>query len=253
MRYALLALAMAAAWAATGCDGGPPPEPAETPRPAGDPTEDEFLELYRQYSARFHDKVTTRLEGMNTPQMAAEALQIWEDVFASHKDLLAERCRAILDELQPAPDLDMAQYVEVASVTRPEDEQRDEDKVVLKHALWSPVNAAAMGVNNFIARLFTATYVAKRSEALSQARVFWEAIDPDVDNPALMLREGPLVFTVKLSRMTDYYRVDEIKFFWPKALGKIQVIQQGAPPGTGETPGGDAPAPEEGEAGEPRG
>ncbi|MBM4018695.1 MAG: hypothetical protein FJ288_10275, partial [Planctomycetes bacterium] len=62
-------------------------------------TEKEFQKLYKQFSARFYEKMTTQAEALQPIQVTAEAARIWDEVFSPHRALVAKRVEEILKEL----------------------------------------------------------------------------------------------------------------------------------------------------------
>lgn len=160
------------------------------------------------------------------------------------KDLLQKRCEEILADLPTAPPIKEDLYFEVIAGTRNETTDQPEG-VIVKQFVWNPLGAANMALNNTLRRLLNPQSFAARSVLASNASLFWDAIDRSVDNPKLMQRQGPLVFTVELSRKDDYYRVDKIRWLRPKSMGPLQVPKPPAEgtPGT-ETPGTETPGTE---------
>jgi hypothetical protein len=65
----------------------------------------------------------------------------------------------------------------------------------------------------------------------SHATIFWLAIDRNPERPKLMLRQGPWVFLIDLSRRDDYYHADKLRWLQHVSMGPLRV--EGAP----ETPG----------------
>lgn len=232
----LLVAVLALAWTIgiTGCSGGGPT-----------PSEKDFQKLYREYSARFHEKMVTGAEMLPPIQITAEAARIWDEVFATHKDVLKKRCQEVLSDLDkgtvPQEDL----YIEIASGSReaPAAPAAETEKgIVLKQFVWNPMGAAQMGLDNWLRRLLQPNSYNVRTLLTANANLTWEAVDPNVETPKLLLRQGPMIFIVDLSRKDDYYQVDKIRWLRPKSMGPIA-----APPATGTpetTPApGTPPAP----------
>lgn len=200
-------------------------------------TEKEFQKLYKQFSARFYEKMTTQAEALQPIQVTAEAARIWDEVFSPHRALVAKRVEEILKELDTCPPIQEDLYNEVASGARVDPPPDQPQGIVLKQFLWSPIGSAQMGLNNWLARLLQQQSFAMRSVMAANAPMFWEAIDRNVDRPKLCLRQGPLVFTVDLSRKDDYYQVERIRWLRPKSMGPLQP----PPPPPTETPATGTP------------
>ena len=228
MRKALLYV-LVAAWAvaAVGCagDGGK------------SATEKEFQKLYKEYSARFHEKMVGTAETMKPVQITAEAARIWDEVFGARKELINQRVAEILSRLNEATPYDEDLYLEIASGSRVEPSADQPKGIVLKQFLWSPVGAAQMGLNNWLARLLQAKSFGVRSVLTANAGLFWEALDRSVDKPKLQLRQGPMIFKVELSRVEDYYQVEKVSWLRPKSMGPVPLAQ----PPEGTTPGEKPP------------
>jgi len=234
MKKVLLAV-LVAAWAvlAAGCvgDGGK------------SATEEEFQKLYKEYSSRFHEKMVGTAETMKPVQITAEAARIWDETFAAHKDLIGRRVAEILRQLDDAAPYNEDLYLEIASGSRVEPSEDQPKGIILKQFLWSPVGAAQMGLNNWLARLLQAKSFGVRSVLTANAGLFWEAIDRNVEKPKLQLRQGPLIFTVELTRVDDYYQVEKVRWLRPKSMGPLPLAQPPETPGTTppETPGTTPP------------
>jgi len=228
MRKVLLGV-LAAVWAvlAVGCagDGGK------------SATEKEFQKLYKEYSARFHEKMVGTAETMQPVQITAEAARFWDETFSGKKDLIDRRVREILNQLDDAASYNQDLYLEIASGSRVEPSAEEPKGIILKQFLWSPVGAAQMGLNNWLARLLQAKSFGVRSVLTANAGLFWEALDRSVDKPKLQLRQGPMIFAVELSRVDDYYQVEKVSWLRPKSMGPISLAQppEGTPPATPPT------------------
>ena len=203
-------------------------------------TEKEFQRLYKEYSARFHEKMVGTAETMKPVQITAEAARIWDETFAGKEGLIGRRVAEILSQLEDAKSYDEDLYLEIASGSRVEPSADQPKGIILKQFLWSPVGAAQMGLNNWLARLLQARSFGVRSVLTANAGLFWEVLDRSVDKPKLQLRQGPMIFAVDLSRVDDYYQVEKVRWLRPKAMGPVQLAQ---PPTTPpETPGTTPPA-----------
>ena len=234
MRHAVLfAMVAALAMVAVGCSG-------EAEKSA---TEKEFQRLYKEYSVRFHEKMVGTAENMKPVQVTAEAARIWDETFATHRALIDKRVAEILKNLDDAPPVDEELYVEIASGNRVDPTEDQPKGIVLKQFLWSPIGAAQMGLNNWLARLLQPKSFGVRSVLTANAGLFWEAVDRSISKPKLQLRQGPMVYAVDLSRIDDYYQVDKVRWLRPKSMGPIAM-----PATTGETSTeGMAPLPKFGE------
>lgn len=192
-------------------------------------TQREFERLYKQYSARFYDKMTLEAENMEPAQVFAEAARIWGEVFGPHKDVLARRAAELLQEFDPAPPIQEEQYNEVACWTRSEPKPGTQQPIILRQLAWSPTGAAQVALGDFLNQLLSPKSRTMRQVMGANAILFWEAIDRDEDRPKLMLRQGPMLFLFDLSRKDDYYMVDKIRWLRPKSMGPITPAGGGKP------------------------
>jgi len=200
----------------------------------------QFEDLYREYSDRFHEKMATQAGSMNPAQVAAEAARTWNNVFDEHKDIVRRRAEDILRDLRDAPAINEKQYNQVVQASPPE---KEEEGLVLKQFLWNPVGAAQDYLNTLFAKVLQPPDQTRQAVLTSHATIFWLAIDRNPEHPKLMLRQGPWVFLVELSRRDDYYHADKLRWLQHVSMGPIRV--EGAP----ETP--DKPSdtsPEKGES-----
>ena len=221
MRHAVLfAMVAALAMVAVGCSG-------EGEKSA---TEKEFQGLYKTYSTRFHEKMVGTAENMKPVQVTAEAARIWDETFASHPALIDKRVAEILKNLDDATPVDKELYVEIASGSRVDPTEDQPKGIILKQFLWSPVGAAQMGLNNWLARLLQPKSFGVRSVLTANAGLFWEVVDRNISKPKLQLRQGPMIYAVDLSRIDDYYQVDQVRWLRPKAMGPVAM-----PATTGDT------------------
>ena len=201
-------------------------------------TEKEFLKLSKQYSARFYEKMTTQAEIMQPVQVTAEAARIWDEVFSPHKPVLTKRIQEVLNDLDTCPPIQEDLYNEVASGARIEPPADQPQGIVLKQFLWNPIGAAQMGLNNWLARLLQQQSFGMRSVMAANAPMFWEVTDRTIDHPKLVLRQGPMIYAVDLTRKDDYYQVDKIRWLRPKSMGPVVMptppadAQPPAAPGT---------------------
>jgi len=188
-----------------------------------------FDGLYKDYSARYHEKMVASTDAASSAQIAAEAARIWDDVFGSQRELLRRRCEQTLADLDDAPEIDESLYLEVARGERQEPDEEQPKGIILKQFVWNPLGAAQMGLNTWLARVLTPESFQKRSIVAANARLIWEAVDRNVDRPTLALRQGPMVFLVSISNQGDYYQLETIRWLRPKSLGPIRVRQPDAP------------------------
>jgi len=211
-------------------------------------TKAKFEELYKEYSTRFHEKMVGTAETMQPAQVTAEAARIWNDVFGPHKDLVEARVKEILSDLDKAEPFDENLYLEIASGTRVTPTEDQPQGIVVRQFLWSPVGAAQMALNTWLARLLQPKSFGMRQLLTANAGLFWQALDRNINNPKLVLKQGPMIFTVDLSRTDDYYQVDKVRWLRPKAMGPLVLPQEGGetkpPEGTGTTPGESTKPPE---------
>jgi len=213
---------------------------AGCPAPSGESTtKQKFEDLYKEYANRFHEKMVGSAETMQPVQVTAEAARIWNDVFGPHKDLVEARVKEILADLDQAEPFDENLYLEVASGTRVKPTEDEPQGIVVRQFLWSPVATAQMALNTWLARLLQPKSFQMRQLLTANAGLFWQVRDRDINHPKLILKQGPMIFTVDLSRHDDYYQVDKIRWLRPKSMGPLQLPEQGTQKpaeGTGTTP-----------------
>jgi len=220
-RVLLCVLAAGWALAAIGCSSSGPQPSSSSAK--------EFGKLYKQFADRFHDKMAEEGDALKAEQATAEASRLWQETFGPRKALLKQRCEELLNDLEPAPAIvESAEkvdgqlsctvggkvYTEIASISRAPNSDQPETAVP-KHLMWNPMSAANMALNNWLTVLLDQRAMAVRSFTSSHASLTWEALDKNVDKPRLVLRQGPAIFLVDLSRADDYYRVDKMR--WLKA------------------------------------
>jgi hypothetical protein len=216
---------------------------SSTAAPAPPTTEKEFQKLYKQYSARFYERMTTP-EGEKMPpeKITAEAAKVWEEVFGPHKDLLAKRVEEILKDLDAAPAIQEDLYTEVATAMRKEPPPEQPQGAVMKQFLWSPVGAAQMGLNNWLSQLLQQQSFALRNIMTANASLLWETVDRNPDHPKLELRQGSMIYMVDLTRKDDYYQVDRIRWMRPKSMGPVAPATRSTTGGVPEAPATGTPA-----------
>jgi hypothetical protein len=194
-------------------------------------TQKEFEKLYKQYSTRFYEKLTTEAEALQPPQVFAEAARLWEDVFGPHKDVLARRSEEILKELDAATPIQEDLNTEIATWTRTDPPAgQPQQTIVLKQLVWSPTGASQVALGDFLGQLLSPQSRMMRQMMGANAILFWEAIDRSPEHPKLVLRQGPMLFIFDLTRKDDYYQVEKIRWLRPKSMGPITPPPQ---PGTG--------------------
>jgi hypothetical protein len=192
----------------------------------------QFEDLYKQYSDRFHEKMAAEHGQMTVSQVAIEAARMWNDVFDGHKDVVRRRAEDILRDLRDAPAIDEKEYNQVVQASPPE---KEEEGIVLKQFLWSPVGAAQDYLNTLFAKVLQPADQTRQVVLTSHASIFWLAIDRNPERPKLMLRQGPWVFLIDLSRRDDYYYVDKLRWLQHVSIGPIRV--EGAPGAPGQPSG----------------
>jgi hypothetical protein len=228
MRQVLIvSLAVLVGWAVVGCQK-PDDESATTK---------EFRKLYEEYSNRFHEKMVGSAETVTPAQIYAEASRIWDEVFAGHRDVLDARVKEILADLDDAQTLDETQYVKVREGERPEPTEDEAAAMTAKQLFWNPVRTAQMGLSRWLSQLLRREQYALRRLLISNAGLFWKAADRNIDAPVLHLKQGPLVFSVTLSRQEDYYQVEKIRWLRHKAMGPIGIPEEDEEGGAAPTPG----------------
>lgn len=243
MKKALLCLVAASAVIILGCSGSGPG--AQTS------SEKEYGKLYKQYSAKFHEKMAKDADTMRADEIAAQAIRIWDETFGPHKAILKQRAAEILKELDAGPPIveggeksggdqtctiGGTLYIEIARIGRNLSAAQPTEGV-MKHLLWNPLNAAQMSLNFWLNTILPPRVMAMRTLTSSHAGLTWEVADPNPDKPKLVLRQGPVVFTVDLSRVDDYYQVDQMRMLRPKTMKSI-FAPDVTPPATkpAETP-----------------
>ncbi len=201
-----------------------------------------FNRLYQRYSERVHEQLLPKAESMSPAEITAEAARIWDEVIGPHRDVLDACVREILMDLDTAEPLDESRFEQVASYRRPETTAPAEEEVA-KQLRWHPVQVAQTGLTNWLARHLSPRAFAVRQLLAANAALFWTAVDRDIRHPKLMLRQGPMIFLVELSRPDGYYRVESIRWLRPKGSGE----GTGPGPTPGEPASGKVPASSGGE------
>ena len=230
MKKALLCLVAVGALIILGCSGSGP----GTPAPSSS-SEKEYSKLYKQYSTKFHEKMAQDVESLKGDEIGAEAERIWEETFGPRQALLKQRAAEILRDLDAAPAIaDTGEkidglpactvggttYVEIAKFS-PGTAAPQPKEGIWKHLLWNPLSAAQLTLNTWLGFILPQRALANRSVTSNHAGLTWEAIDRNPDKPKLALRQGPVVFTVNLSGMDGYYKVDQMRLLRPKAMKSI--------------------------------
>ena len=202
----------------------------------------QFEDLYKEYSDRFHEKMASGSGQMMPSQVAAEAARTWNNVFDGHKDVVRRRADDVLRDLRDAPTINEKEYNQVVQAAPPE---KEEEGLVLKQFLWNPVGAAQDYLNTLFANVLQPADQTRQAVLTSHATIFWLAIDRNPEHPKLMLRQGPWVFLVELSRRDDYYHADKLRWLQHVSMGPIRVEgapgTPGKPSGAGPDKGGSTP------------
>lgn len=209
MKKVLVCLCLAA-WVAVvaGCSN-PPTPPANTDK--------EFEKLYKEYSARFYEKVTfQQVPNMTPQQVTAEATRVWDEIFGPHKDLLKRRVEESLKNLDTAQPPQEDLFEEVFAWNRNEPPAGQPAPLPPKQFLWNPIGAAQGVLAESLARLFAPPSAGIHAVMTANGGILWEALDRNLDHPKLLAREGPLLFLVDLTRVDDYYQVDKLRMLQPK-------------------------------------
>jgi hypothetical protein len=197
-------------------------------------SEKEFDKLYKQYSARFYERMrmdTVDPETLNPTQVMLEAAKTWDEVFAPHKDLLKTRSEELLKNLDDAAPLQEDLYVEVFPPFKREDPIPDLTKAnVPKQLFWSPTLCAANSLNEWLSGILQPPARAARQFMLGNAGLSWEAVDRNIDHPRLQVHQGPHVFQVDLTRVDDFYLATKVRWLKPKSMSTPS-----APAATGST------------------
>ncbi|MCX5647897.1 MAG: hypothetical protein NTX40_02195 [Planctomycetota bacterium] len=192
----------------------------------------QFEDLYKEYSDRFHEKMATQAGSLNPAQVAAEAARMWNNIFDGHKDIVRRRAEDVLRDLRDAPAINEKEYNQVVQASPPE---KEEEGLVLKQFLWNPIGAAQDYLNTLFANVLQPADQTRQAVLTSHAAIFWLAIDRNPERPKLMLRQGPWVFLVELSRRDDYYHADKLRWLQHVSMGSIRV--EGAPGAPGKPSG----------------
>jgi hypothetical protein len=223
-----------AAWGAALWAGTPPVTPAAPDEAA---VKKEFDRLYQDYSRRFHSRMVTEGE-MNKPaQIMTEGAKLWDQVFGPHKDIVRARADGILKELEDSEPVSEHLFHEVASVSRPSSAPDPQGMLIAKQYVWSPAAAAHKGLEDWLARMLTPTSLETRRLLLENAGLSWQVLKRDAEAPVLVQRQGPMLYTVSLSRQDDYYRVEAMRWLRRKTMGPVIPPPPPAPaPAAGAAP-----------------
>ena len=215
-------------------------------------SEKQFEDLYKQYSARFYDRVTLDTNLMPN-QITPEAARIWDEVYGPHKALLTKRSDEELKNLDAAPTVTEStetvndkpvkvytvggtQYNEVFNWKY--DPNTPPPSIVPKQFLWNPISAAFWNTNDILSQIIDPASRVARQIEMGNANLFWQAIDRNVEKPRLLLKQGPLIFLVDLVHKDDYYQATMIQMLVSKSVGPLAVRPGGtaAPAATGQSP-----------------
>jgi hypothetical protein len=201
-------------------------------------SEKEFDKLYKQYSARFYERMSGGdAETLNPNLVMAVAAKTWDEVFSPHKDLLKTRCVEILKNLDDAAPLQEELYIEATTPFTRSDPVPDtaHGAIVPKQLYWSPVAAAANGLGEWLAGpegVLRPESRSVRAFMLGNASLSWEAIDRNIDHPRLQVHQGAHVYQVDLLRIDDFYATTKMRWLKPKpkALAVPTTPAPGGPP-----------------------
>lgn len=147
-----------------------------------------------------------------------------------------EKTATLSEDLTPQPMLGDQAYVRIASGKRREPAEGQPTPTPVKQFLWNPVGTAQMSLNNWLARVLEPQSFALRRLLTANAGLFWKAVDRDLNHPTLQMRQGPLVFTISLTREKDYYQVEKLLWIRPESMGPIGITEEGKTAPAGETP-----------------
>jgi hypothetical protein len=217
-----------------GCSGG-----------GSSATEKEFQKLQRQYSDHFYELMGFQTGAMTIANVFHEGDRVWGEVFSSHGDLVKRRAGEILAALdtstakesqeknekadaEPVAILTIngVDYISLATYSAP-------DKAdIYRQIQWNPLNVANVGAN--IMRVGLRQDMNVLGILMENGGVLWEALDKNAEKPRLLLRQGPLAFTVDLLRVDDYYKLSKVRLFRQKSMGPLQ-LPSGTPSGTSPT------------------
>ena len=230
----VLVCACLAAWVAvvSGCSSAPT---------STSDTDKEFQKLYKQYSARFYEKVTfQQVPNMTPQQVTAEATRVWDEIFGPHKDLLRRRVEETLKNLETAQPPQEDLFEEVFAWNRNEPPASQPAPLPPKQFLWNPIGAAQGVLAESLARLFAPPSAGIHAVMTANGGILWEALDRNLDHPKLLAREGPLLFLVDLTRVDDYYQVDKLRMLQPKSSHLFSPTPTPPPAASGTAPSGAA-------------
>lgn len=227
-----------AAWGAVLWAGAAPVTPAAPDEAA---VKKEFDRLYQDYSRRFHSKMVAEGEMYKPVQVMTAAAKVWDQVFGPRKDIVRARADAILKELEDSEPISEHLFYEIAAVARPSSAPDPQGVLIAKQFVWSPVAAAHKGLEDWFARMLTPPSLETRQMFLENAGLTWQVLKRDAEAPALVQRQGPMLYIVRLSRQDDYYRVEAMRWLRPKTMGP--VIPPPPPPPEPAPAAGPAPTP----------
>ena len=184
-----------------------------------------FERLHKEYAARLGEKLASSAQNLSPGDIRSEALQTWDAVFGARQDVLRAYAAELLNQLDAAPAIQEDQYA-VCMDVRPGFDIPDpmESGAFMKPVFWNPLNTANEEMSLIFTSLPDKDQASILAKAVSWAQPALEAVDRNVDHPKLMVRAGPLVFLIALSRKEDsYYEVDRVRWlrlrFAPRFAG----------------------------------
>jgi hypothetical protein len=205
----VLALVAVSGCGHTTMQAAPPAEPVVPKAKA------EFEKLHKEYTARLGEKMASvAARNLSPSDIRSEALQTWDAVFGAHQDVLRAYAAELLNQLDAAPAIQEDLYA-VCMDVRPGFDIPDpmESGAFMKPVFWNPLNTANEEMSLVFTSLPNKDQASILAKAVSWAQPALEAVDRNVARPKLMVREGPLVFLIDLSRKEDsYYEVDRVRW-----------------------------------------
>ncbi len=210
---------------------------------------DRFDLLDAEFTTRFHLDMLRRAENLSKKEIEEEASRQWAEFFANHMDAVRGRAEALLAALPDAPPLDPEMFTVVARhatlLPPPTEDAEDEEATVptarvepaeafpreplLKHIAWNPLETARRGLDRWLDTLLTRRAKRKRETLLANVPCVWEAADRRPDAPALVLRQGPMVYRMTMLREGDFYRITAMEWMRPASMRPMRLRKPGRP------------------------
>ena len=200
----------------------------------------EFEKLHKEYTARLSGKLASADQNLSPSDIRSEALQTWDAVFGARHDVLRAYAAELLNQLDAAPAIQENLYA-VCMDVRPGIDIPDpmESGAFMKPVFWNPLNTANEEMSLVFNGLGNKDHAAILAKAVSWAQPALEAVDRNVDRPKLMVRAGPLVFLIDLSRKEDsYYEVDRVRWLWLWSAPRFAGVELPATNAGAIVPGG---------------